>query len=476
LFDMTFLMLVYMVQWFSSSVLLGDEAQDGFFPRWAKLCMAEPGHVKPLEAFKDLGGQESLVDGLLQQMMQGEIRTQVIMWNQVCSSVHDVMKEILVGVEMGSINTETYNRLTSQLCNKLCCFPVFISSWLVSTAHFGEDQARGNRPSALAVIDRFINTSCVEEDNDSRPYFGKRSTMMVNILKKMRLEMEPLAVQAENSGGGKAHLSLAFDKLWDKVWEKRMLDIASTNEIARLFNIGGAQWLMEILVEKIKSQVYKEDVSRCTEMVFSIIHIDLPACTLSLLLYIIPSILTGNGWRDGLCYPAGTALARLTVSSLAAVLKLKTSRPYTTKRKLRSVELDDLCNNHAQPVKLRKLANNDSVAVDPTPSQQHLIQQAHYGLFELLSGVCAESSLSPKLEFVSCILEECVKGGREDSISLLSPLSNELIVHLIKLQPERFPVETMLRFFDPNLQKGRKNILTSLCLVRNIRAKNVCIE
>ena len=69
LFDMTFLMLVYIVQCFSSSDLLGP-GQEGFFPRWARLCMAEPGNVKPLEAFKQLGGQESLVDGLLQQIMQ----------------------------------------------------------------------------------------------------------------------------------------------------------------------------------------------------------------------------------------------------------------------------------------------------------------------------------------------------------------------------------------------------------------------
>jgi len=490
LFDMTFLMLVYMVQCFSSSVLLGADddddgsgtGQDGFFPRWARQCMAEPGHVKPLEAFKDLGGAESLVDGLLQQMIQGEIRTQVVMWNQVCSSVHDVMKEILVGVEMGSINTETYNRLTSQLCNKLCCFPIFISSWLVSTAHFGEGEAKGRRPSALAVIDRFINASCAEEDIDTRPYFSKRSTMMVNILKKMRREMEPPVPATDGIGGSNgagsatAHLSVAFDKLWDKVWEKRMLDIAATKEIARLFNIGGAQWLMDILVEKIRSQVYKEDVSRCTEMVFSIIHIDLPACTLSLLLYIIPNILRGNGWKEGLCYPAGNALARLTVSSLAAVLKLQNSGPYTIKRKLRSVELDDLCNNHSQPVKLRKLAPNEAMPVDPSPTQEQLIQQAHVGLFELLSGVCAESTLSPKLEFVSCILEECVKLGREDSIMLLKPLSVDLTTHLIKLVPDRFPVETMLRFFDPNEQPGRKNILTSLCLLRNIKAKTRVVE
>ena len=81
--------------------------------------------------------------------------------------------------------------------------------------------------------------------------------------------------------------------------------------------------------------MYSEDLQRCTELVFSMMHLDLAACTLSLLLHTLPALLAGPGCTDRVCYPAGSALARLTVSSLAAVLKMKNSAPYTTKRKLR---------------------------------------------------------------------------------------------------------------------------------------------
>ena len=36
---------------------------------------------------------------------------------------------------------------------------------------------------------------------------------------------------------------------------------------------------------------------------------------------------------ESLCYPAGAALARLTVHCLAATIKMKTSGPYTTKKR-----------------------------------------------------------------------------------------------------------------------------------------------
>jgi hypothetical protein len=39
--------------------------------------------------------------------------------------------------------------------------------------------------------------------------------------------------------------------------------------------------------------VYSEEVSRCVEMVFSLLHIDLPACTLALLLHLLPRLLAG---------------------------------------------------------------------------------------------------------------------------------------------------------------------------------------
>lgn len=128
LFDMTFLMLVYVVQCFGSCVVLQD-MQACFFSQWAAQCMAEPGRVKPLGNFS---AQESLVDSLLQQFTQGEVRTQVVKWNSVCSSVHGVMAEMLVAAEAGALARDTMHRLTSKLSSQLCCFPVCIVSWLVS--------------------------------------------------------------------------------------------------------------------------------------------------------------------------------------------------------------------------------------------------------------------------------------------------------------------------------------------------------
>merc|ERR1712203_338423 len=65
-----------------------------------------------------------------------------------------------------------------------------------------------------------------------------------------------------------------------------------------------------------------------TDLVFSILHIDLTASTLALLTQVLPRLLAGDG-RDGLlAFPTGRALAKLTVQCLAAALANRDAPPY----------------------------------------------------------------------------------------------------------------------------------------------------
>ena len=80
------------------------------------------------------------MDGLLQQINTGEIRTQVIKWHNVCGNIHGVMREIILGVEMNAIGVEKYNRLMATLGSRLCSLPVCIVSWLSSYSHYSHSQ------------------------------------------------------------------------------------------------------------------------------------------------------------------------------------------------------------------------------------------------------------------------------------------------------------------------------------------------
>jgi len=494
LFDMTFLMLVYMVQCFGSSVVLKD-TQPCFFSTWARNCMAEPGVVKPLCGW-GWGEEGSLVDSLVQQFTQGEVRTQVVKWHNVCNSVHSVMREMLVGAECGVLGNDMFTRLSQQLYSKLCCFPVCVVSWLASWTHYGDggvgggeggwrrERKRGVAP--LEVVDKFLDIQMDQEDSESLPYFQQRSTMMVNIVRRMRQELERTnrskVGDREGGLGGWRRLSQSvgdnnaleeeMTALWEDAWRRGRLDIAGTKQVARLFEIGGPEWFVTVLVERMVSQVYNEDVERAVELVFSLLHIDLVCCTLALLVHTLPRCLAGEGKEGLLAGAGGRSLAKLTVQCLAASMAMRGSKPYCRAREGRGAELAQLCNGVTQPVKLRKLNGGEAVVGDlgERVTQEQLVDQAHTGLFHLLSGLCQEPVLSPRLEFVCTVLEEAVLAGREQSRQLLSPLPPTLLMQLVKIQPKRFSMELVLRLFDNNSSSGRKNMARVLCLMRNIQA------
>ena len=80
---------------------------------------------------------------------------------------------------------------------------------------------------------------------------------------------------------------------------------AGTKSIARLYTLGGAEWFVTVLVERLLGLVYSADLDRATAAVFSLLHIDLVPCSLALLLHTLPRCLVGEGREQLLVQPRG---------------------------------------------------------------------------------------------------------------------------------------------------------------------------
>ena len=401
------------------------------------------------------------------------------MWHNVCNSVHLLMREMLTAVSAKAMTEETFSKLCRQLRSKLCCLPVCVLSWLASYTHYGTLEPGPVTP--LQVVDKFLETSgqLEGEEADGLPYFQQRSAMMVNIVRKMKQEFQRdppprdlLSHVPPVEVGGAVSLDDEMTRVWDEIWRRGRPHIATTKELARLFQVGGAEWFVTVLVEKMLGQVYTDEVDRAGELVFSMMHLDLVSCCLSLLLHTLPRCVLGEGGEAALVHPAGKSLARLTVDLLAASLSMRSSRPYcgASDSRARNLQLSNLCNGPRQPVKLRKLNGGESHVTDlgVNISQEQLVDQAHTGLFQLLSGLGMEPVVSPRLEFVCHVLEQSALLSRELSRQVLAPAPPALVTQLVKVMPGRLSQQTIIRLFDTNSQAGRKNMARLLCLVRNV--------
>ena len=81
LFDMTFLMLVYSSQCCGIEVIKNDmkKQPNDFIRRWINDFMLESSNSN-----KDLFTVDNNVDNLMQQLHNGDLRTQVVKWQNVC--------------------------------------------------------------------------------------------------------------------------------------------------------------------------------------------------------------------------------------------------------------------------------------------------------------------------------------------------------------------------------------------------------
>ena len=182
---------------------------------------------------------------------------------------------------------------------------------------------------------------------------------------------------------------------------------AGTKSIARLYTLGGAEWFVTVLVERLLGLVYSTDLDRATAAVFSLLHIDLVPCSLALLLHTLPRCLVGEGREQLLVQPRG----QVPRAPHRGLPRRQPQQPrqhgrgstaYTGRGS--TADLAVMCDGSQQPVKLRKLcgggAEVTAVPGQPAPSQDQLVDQAHTGLFQLLAGLGMEPvsvSFSEKL-------------------------------------------------------------------------------
>ena len=129
LFDMTFLMLVYSAQCFGIRVIKDIKpVSNDFMLKWINEFMLESSG----SSAKDLSSNDNNVDSLMQQLANGELRTQVVKWSDRCCTIHLAMKEIIHAKAQNLIQEDLYKKMLSTMCSKLCALPVCTMAWMIN--------------------------------------------------------------------------------------------------------------------------------------------------------------------------------------------------------------------------------------------------------------------------------------------------------------------------------------------------------
>ncbi len=227
LFDITFLMLVRVVHCFGREVVL-REAGGTLIETWVREVMLEEGgRAKAMitassvngsggagavtggagqqQQQQEHGGSNTVVDTLLQQLHNGDLRTQVVRWQNACLNVHLATREMVSARSANALDGDTYRKMMKTACSKLCALPVCVAAWILGGGSRASSapppqafrKKRGNGGSSLMdwpepeeLMEEF--SGIVEEGRaeamagGDMPHAKERTDLMNMILKEMK--------------------------------------------------------------------------------------------------------------------------------------------------------------------------------------------------------------------------------------------------------------------------------------------------
>jgi len=451
LFDVTFLMIVHIVQCFGIDIVLaaiqqnpsdatlstgGSLGKPSFLQSWLTDMWMGRGtsntrSVDPLSKGK--------VDNLLQQLINGDLRTQVVKWQDICTDAHSVFSEVLSARSQGMIDQAKYDSITSTLCSKVCSLPVCVMTWLAK-----QTAQVTNLPDIARGLAEMAEKSLIPGQHSK-----ERLSLMQSILNKMLMETGFKSGAAHTSsdydeflaeGEVKNFVNLTFhmskpsttDEYLKEhvrnVWKEKVasgferLSSETAWKLHTLYRVGGASWYVATLVEELLKTVYHTDLDKYADLVVSFFNVDIEQCTLVLLLDVLPSYIQGHQKREKLADPHGSALARLLIGAICSAFAVTEHQSTGSSAKLGKRNhqmMSSSIESDADGFKVRRVMGM-TVTVTEFPlsgmvdsgcvkkgEEPTTLQRALWGFFKLVHAVIMnqEYAITPVTHFAYHILE-----------------------------------------------------------------------
>ncbi len=126
----------------------------------------------------------AMVDTLLQQLNNGDLRTQVVKWQNACFNMHLAFREMVHARAAGALDGAAYARMARASCAKLCALPVCVGAWLFT--HRPELPASGDPDELTGEFLRLAADGREEAAAlGDMPHAKERTALMMTILGEM---------------------------------------------------------------------------------------------------------------------------------------------------------------------------------------------------------------------------------------------------------------------------------------------------
>lgn len=493
LFDVTFLMLCQISQDYGSDVITQNpETQDTFFASWCSQCLPQNGSHRCPDAILvtcDAGKVEQLLNQITSS--ENDFRSNTVKWHEVCLNLPAAIKEVLLAWEHGAITTDTVKSILDNVKSKMCCLPIVVSAWLcsyITLLHHEE------RLKPVNILQQFI-LPFVREGHTEKDFYKERSSIMVNIIKRMMYDMLPTR-SIQHGLIVKTPLAEIIESTFANVHSRSWLDLKSTYDISTLLNVGGSVWFVDSLVRQLLRWDHAHDLNRAVALIFGFFHLNLKECSQALVSTVLPSYLLSKSKQELLFQPRASALARLAVLTICATLteQQMLGENYSNQRRKTSSTSSPSkqANGQGDILQAPNLPNGDSISHNKSKGQSELscllsetpfylnnkdestllkdsYMRSVADLMLLLSSVTSEPEISQRTIFPLVFIEQLLLCVQDKSKSLLQFLTLETINNLIRICPAHLTYQFIIVLGDVGTAKSRKILAKSLCQLHRVK-------
>ncbi|CRK99434.1 CLUMA_CG012704, isoform A [Clunio marinus] len=470
MFDMSFILLFSIMQK-SGCENFPEMTGDYFFEKWCREGMAFPYKSKsPMSIVKmcDQTKVEEMI-AYFSDTTTAQSSTISFKWGEICINIPAMLHNVLIAWENETITTVRVKNILDNMRTKMCCFAVIAASWLCSYVKVLREDEQA-KPKFM--VQQLMKP--VDENTMKLETFSEKLSLTHEIIMKLydsRNSAEILYSQKP--------LNETFCELWKEISAKRWLPFEVAINLEQLFKSCGAFWLMKNLIEQIFKCKFIKEMETTMDIVFAVMHLNIEACTETLLRDILPIMLLNKSHCSKLKGLQSRMLAKLCVYAI-----LSTMDTADVNRKRPRDDDDDM----NSMTKVRKTgieqqsigsgiegSSNDK---DISSQLRESLKMSLQDLFKIFYQQVTKDEMSPKVDFIFQFLSLLVQLEKSVKLkSILKLIPNGLIMNLLKIIPEDdVSFGFVLRLYDLSVSSGRALAISELCLLRNIQIRKNSIK
>ncbi|XP_076263468.1 mediator complex subunit 24 isoform X3 [Rhynchophorus ferrugineus] len=440
LFDISFVMLIFIVQNYAAAVL--DSDGNSLFEQWVNDCMVD--RLKPKAPLQLLNMSDPIiVEALIQQFNSEDTDFKPTMeMRDILFNMPGVMREVLVAWEQGALVTSDVKRILDAVRGRMCCLPIAAATYLCSYMRTAPQEML----KPMNMVQQLLTMPTTEDDS-----IRVRWQLTCEIIKKMQRHIQ-LPAKSSYHLVSRTPAAELLHSTWNCGITKCWLDYNSAKNLHCLLDTAGARWLVNSVIQELLKLRFRDQLQRGVDIALAIFHVDITACTIELLSHILPQILNVDLNYYNLIEPQLSSLAYLTSYCL-----------YTAWDSVAEEVIDE------PPMKMPRLENLEDH--EPETAAKKLI----YALLQLLSMFerMQEGGIKPQTYFVFNFIKSLVEVKIQSANALLAYIPPSLISDLLKTLPDLFSYSMLLHLHDVYTTSGRVNMAKDLCVLRNYHLRKV---